>query len=200
MQSAAVLKQQAIADYQAKAEADSTRVADYIQQLNAMAAVLDAESAQSTTETAFLTQAHKQLSAYQLELRRVEVPFEDDGASAVLDVTINDGPPGKFILDTGASLVVLSRSFADLLKLEVNTNQTVKMTLADGQESSAHPVVLRSVECGDARTVNTPALVTDRPPGRGLDGLLGLSFLREFVLHFDAQTRRVELIRFEPAQ
>ena len=37
------------------------------------------------------------------------------------------------------------------------------------------------------------------PPDRGLDGLLGVSFLREFVLRYDGNLRQVELIKFAPS-
>ena len=200
LQSAVVLKQQVLTEGQKQSDEDATRVAGYVQELSDVAAELAGLSAESTDETTFLAQARKQVAGYQSELRRVEVPYDDDGASLVLDVEINDEPPGKFILDTGASLVVLSKSFAQRINLEVNTNETVKMTLANGKQEDAHPLILRSVKSGEARALNVPALVTEGAPAPGLDGLLGMSFLRDFVLHFDAHSKRMELVKFESTQ
>jgi clan AA aspartic protease (TIGR02281 family) len=200
LQSGVILKQEKIAANAQLIERNNSGLTDYVRGLREFQARLAGEMAETPEEKSFLAHTEEQVGGFDRELHRVEVPYQADGSQAVMDVRVNDTQSGKFLLDTGASVVVLSQSFAQWLKLNVDTNQTVKMILANGQESQAHPVILQAVQSGEARAENVAAVVMDRPPAPGLDGLLGMSFLREFVLNFEPRTRRVELVKFAPAR
>ena len=72
------------------------------------------------------------------------------------------------------------------------------MRLADGSQVEGHHVVLRSLAVGDAREENVDAVVIPRPPSPGVDGLLGMSFLGNFVVSLDGAGGELVLRRFEP--
>ena len=70
------------------------------------------------------------------------------------------------------------------------------MTLANGSLVTGYEVQLSSVRVGDAKARNVRAVVLEQPPGPGVDGLLGMTFLGEFTMRFNAQTGILELTAF----
>lgn len=86
---------------------------------------------------------------------------------------INNSPV-TFIVDTGASYVVLSKDLARKLKIR-RGNKKVEVFTATKKET-AYEVVLDSVRVGGISLSNIPALITnhDHPPSP----LLGMTYLR----------------------
>ena len=117
------------------------------------------------------------------------IPVERAGASLVVPVRLNDRVTAPFLIDTGASDVLVPESVAEELGLEIgpNTRRARYMT-ANGVVE--HPVVmLDAVELGGARVEGVPASV-----GRiGGVGLLGLSFFNHFRYEVDAAAGVVRL-------
>jgi len=126
------------------------------------------------------------------------IPFEDRGSHMVVEAQINDRGTVTLLLDTGASLVTLSKLAAERLQLPTTGKNLMNVQLADGSTVQAEPVILRSVQVGEARVEHVPAAVLPEPPHRDFEGLLGMSFLREFVLHYDATGRELLLKEYEP--
>lgn len=151
-------------------------------------------------ETAFLGGVRKELEAWLGEVQRISVPCEDNGRQAVLTVRINDGQEGRLVLDTGATAVVLSQAAAVRLGIDLAGARSAKAVLANGEQVAAKAVVLDSVQTGDARVERVPALVMERAPGVGVDGLLGMSFLEHFLIRYEPGSRKVELIRLAPGR
>jgi clan AA aspartic protease (TIGR02281 family) len=92
-----------------------------------------------------------------------------------------NGIDGTFVVDTGASFVVLTADFAMRAKVDV-FRQSVPIDTANGRAEStlgrAATVRLgRRIEAGDV-----PILIQNRSLGRDVDGLLGMSFLSRFDL------------------
>jgi clan AA aspartic protease (TIGR02281 family) len=104
--------------------------------------------------------------------------------------TVNRRHRGRFLIDTGASYVALSASFAGRLGLEAQ-GATVLVQTANGPVT-ARPVVLDAVAVQGASAARVSALVMDTLP-TGVDGLLGLSFLSRFQVKLDRAERRLEL-------
>lgn len=203
LQGAILVKTREMAESQAQAEQEQANINHYIHFLRAfddLVAGLEQRATNATPrETAFLARTRKRVDDYSKDLRRVDLPFGGEDLHAVLDVTINGARTGRFLLDTGATRVVLSRAFADLLHLPAHTNQPVQVVLADGREIDAQGAQLESVEAAGARAEDVAAVVVPDAPAAGLDGLLGMSFLREFNLQYDPVSRRVTLVEFAPA-
>ena len=99
----------------------------------------------------------------------------------VVDAEIN-GIPGRFIVDTGASIVALTHEFASRAGLAVKNSKVLRINTANGpieaKMSYADTITLGGIT---ARRVFVGIL----PPsehgfGGEIDGLLGLSFIGQF--------------------
>jgi clan AA aspartic protease (TIGR02281 family) len=112
------------------------------------------------------------------------------GNHIVVPVTINGRGPVKLLLDTGASTVTLSRALAARLGINWRDGIKVTATLADGQKTNGYSVLLRSVTVGDFTAAGVRAVVLDKPPCPGIDGLLGMSFLQRFILRIDPANKK----------
>lgn len=87
-----------------------------------------------------------------------------------------DGARLRFVVDTGASSVVLSPADAARLGFDLAALDYTVPTMTANGEGRAAPVLLRSMEVGPIRREQVRALVNEAP----MDGsLLGMSFLAE---------------------
>lgn len=103
-------------------------------------------------------------------------------------VKVNDKATGNFIVDTGATTVALSKSFAEKAGVGAEGLE-VKVRTAAGVRV-ARLASLAKVETQGAKARNVEAAVID---DFGEDGLLGLSFLSRFELQMDPKTRTLTL-------
>jgi predicted aspartyl protease len=107
------------------------------------------------------------------------------------------GPAGdataRLALDTGASVTTLSRTLLHLAGYDPDTAPT-KVQIATGSGTAVVPQlsVTRIEALGQARS-NLPVLCHTFPPTVTVDGLLGLDFLRGFLLTIDFQAGRITL-------
>ena len=113
------------------------------------------------------------------------------GTSMLVNVRLNGSVTAPFLIDTGASDVLLPQSVADELGLDTGPDaRTKRYSTANGVVE--HPVVmLDSVNLGGATVTNVPASVSDRMRF----GLLGLSFFNHFTYNVDAAAGIVTLER-----
>lgn len=97
-----------------------------------------------------------------------------DGRGHFVLTATADGIETRFLIDTGASVVVLSRPDAAALGLHPDMlDYTIRLSTANG-EIAAAPVVLREIAIGDLRVADVDAVVVRSP----LEvSLLGASFL-----------------------
>jgi aspartyl protease family protein len=111
------------------------------------------------------------------------------GTSMLVDVRLNNSVTAPFLIDTGASDVLIPQSVADRLGLQIGPDtRTKRYSTANGVVE--HPVVmLRSVSLGEASVENVPASVS---PSMEV-GLLGLSFFNHFTYNIDAAAGVVTL-------
>lgn len=113
------------------------------------------------------------------------------GTSMMVNVRLNNSVSAPFLIDTGASDVLVPKDVADKLGLDTGpTARTKRYSTANGVVE--HPVVmLRSVALGSATVKNVPASVS---PNMSV-GLLGLSFFNHFTYNVDAAAGIVTLQR-----
>lgn len=90
----------------------------------------------------------------------------------------------KFVLDTGASYVVLPWWIAGGLGLAIDPKNLVSTTTASSVENVPYTIIPK-VTVLDKTLKNVPCIIKDLPQESGVDGLLGLSFLRNFYLSLD---------------
>jgi clan AA aspartic protease (TIGR02281 family) len=106
-------------------------------------------------------------------------------------VTVNGREPSRFLVDTGASVTLVSPPLAKALGVAASAgvHATELQTVAGSTAGTA--VTLASVRLGTAEAHDVPAVIHD--PGLDLDGILGNSFLGRFTVTFDADRRQLHL-------
>jgi aspartyl protease family protein len=124
------------------------------------------------------------------------VVISKDKGGLWVEPLFNGKHRGKFIVDTGASAVVISRQFADKLGLNLTQAPTVQVLTANGP-TTAQVAMAQSIELQGARARGVTVHVSSNLPP-DLDGLLGLSFLARFEMKLDAKTGRLELSEHKP--
>lgn len=109
-----------------------------------------------------------------------EIPLQGHGRMLVVEATINERLTGRFLVDTGATLCVLSKDKArDAMLKGRRGGQRIKLTTAAGV-IEATVAEARKIEVGSATARDVEVAVVDDDPTPGFDGLLGLSFLGRF--------------------
>jgi len=135
----------------------------------------------------------------QLGQHRRGAPASDSRQSVTLaadprghffaDATVNDQPV-RFVVDTGASVVVLSGADAERLGLDYRKGQPARMQTANGATTGFY-VKLDRVRVGGIELRNIDGVVVEQ--GLGAFGLLGMSFLNRLEMRRDGE--KMELIR-----
>lgn len=120
------------------------------------------------------------------------VPLEREGNSFYATVVLNRRVHGRFIVDTGASSMQISRSMARRLGVDLSSKNATMVRLAGGYGVKAYAVNLREVKIGGARVKNVRAIVLDEDQMGMRDGLIGMSFLENF--DFQMNPQKAELI------
>ena len=131
----------------------------------------------------------------------MEVPLTRAGGVLLVTARINDQVTTHFIVDTGASAVIISQPLADQLGLDYANKPKERLTTAS--DVIAIPrIVLDSIFVPDASGVGVTGVtanVTTLPGNpRGIAGLLGQSFLRHFHVTIDAERGVMRLQPMRP--
>ncbi len=114
------------------------------------------------------------------------VKLKKVGRNYYIEVLLNNKITAKLHLDTGCSTTLISKKIAD--KLSIKGGEKVKAVLANGDKVEGKKAFMKSIKAGDQIVENVPIMILDIPN----DGLLGMSFLRNFI--FQVDTERNELI------
>jgi len=106
----------------------------------------------------------------------------------IVKVRINDRVTAPFLIDTGASDVLLPKHVADELGIQPGPDMRTQLYQTANGVVSAPVLTLDSVEVGGARVEDVPASI-----GNMSVGLLGLSFFNHFTYRIDAAAGIVTL-------
>ncbi|MBI4225732.1 retroviral-like aspartic protease family protein [Candidatus Roizmanbacteria bacterium] len=90
----------------------------------------------------------------------------------------------KFVLDTGASFVVLPWWIATGLGLKINPKNLTSTTTASSVENVPLTTIPK-ITVLNKTARNVFCIIKDLPSDAGVDGLLGLSYLRNFNLYLN---------------
>ncbi|HWQ34212.1 MAG TPA: aspartyl protease family protein [Blastocatellia bacterium] len=130
--------------------------------------------------------------------------FELHGNRPFVRVMINGRGPLKFVIDTGASLSVISETAAEKLGIRpVAKGGNARAVGGTGSFPIVY-TVLESVVIGEARIDMVPAYIrtvhvtSDTPENERADGYLGLSILSNYAVTLDYQSRMLTLDRTTP--
>ena len=98
----------------------------------------------------------------------------------IAEIRLNDTRTARFVVDTGASLCVVSPEVAADLGLRADPGVEMVPMQVVGGVTAGPRVSLASVRAGDAEVEDVAAVI--HPIGPGIDGLLGNSFLGRFTV------------------
>lgn len=101
------------------------------------------------------------------------------------EVSIGGADPVPFMLDTGASLTVISPRLAQQLNLDLSQAQPIKVIGFCGTEPGLH-LKLDDLALGDRHVQNLDVMILDSPVLATLevDGILGQNFLSRYQQHW----------------
>ena len=116
----------------------------------------------------------------------IVVPVVMTGSSVIVPVTLNGSVKTYLVLDTGATITMVSRRIASKLALR-STGQMTAMTVGGPVR---RPVArLRSLKAGKAEVQNLLVSIHDFHPHPQVEGLLGLDFLGKFRMSLDSRKK-----------
>lgn len=131
----------------------------------------------------------------QQEPPKIEFAIEPEGI--IVDALVNKKFNAKLIFDTGASLVVLTKSFAKKAGIDIEkSGKPMKLVIADGKEINAQHVILANVKVQNIEIYDVEAAVIldDNFDSKFVkDGMLGMSFLKRFNFKVDNKNNRLIL-------
>ncbi|HEY8154528.1 MAG TPA: TIGR02281 family clan AA aspartic protease [Myxococcota bacterium] len=122
--------------------------------------------------------------------REVRVSVARAGTGMIVNVLVDGTVNAPFLVDTGATDVLIPASLAKRLGIQTGPETRSKSyRTANGIVTQA-TVMLRSVDLGGAVVENVPASIS---PSMEI-GLLGLSFFNHFTYHIDAAAGVLTLV------
>ena len=118
---------------------------------------------------------------------RASVPLKKKGLTAVVEALINSTTKANFILDTGASYTVISKTIAKKLRIDLKKNHPkIRLQTANGV-IEVPLVTLDSIEVSGMRVDDLAAAVHDFSNDSSISGLLGLNYLSKFRMDLDTE-------------
>jgi clan AA aspartic protease (TIGR02281 family) len=121
------------------------------------------------------------------------VKFQKQDELMVVQATINDRVPVKFVVDTGASHTTISQAVAQQLQINLATASTGMPFQTANGVIEAPLVKVASLEVGGFIVKDLTVVVHDIFPDPDIAGLLGLNFLSQFHLGIDSKNGIVYL-------
>lgn len=129
----------------------------------------------------------------------ITIPLQKIGGSFVVQANLNKERTAYLIVDTGASMTVLSTTIAiDLGILGTTDNELLTVNTAGGSVQ-VNMNYLSSLQVGTAQSENVAVAIHDLPDiPEQIEGLLGMSFLKHFLVTLDAEHARL-ILRPKPS-
>lgn len=126
---------------------------------------------------------------YRGSAARIAVPLKSNKNALMVDAHATNGravSTGTFIIDTGATYTSISQEMAEQLGLDLENCEKVYITTANGR-IVVPKVMIETMNVNGLEAHNVEATVIQIRHGASFSGLLGLSFIRQFVLTIDPQ-------------
>ena len=118
----------------------------------------------------------------------ITIPLTRMGGSLIVEAQLNQERVVQLIVDTGASMTVLSNQVAiELGILGTTENELMTVNTAGGQVQ-VNVNYLSSLTVGSAQAYDVGVAIHDLPDmPSSIQGLLGMSFLKHFLVTLDAE-------------
>jgi len=114
----------------------------------------------------------------------VKVPYNRTEEIMIVNAEVNGKHPARFIVDTGASSVVVSKALATKAGLSSDLQTSPVYVQTAGGIVDAYPSRLAALDVGGAEVRDLSVLVCETM-GNDYDGLLGINFLNRFQITVD---------------
>lgn len=184
---------EAVQEYQFVASnGHENRIVDYAKsRLNALSPQAAAAIPVANTQSVAMIAAGNQITpaVYQGTVARFAVPLKSNKNALMVDAAITQDSGhavGTFIIDTGATYTSISQEMAEKLGLDLENCDHVFITTANGR-IEVPKVIIKTLNVNGLEAHNVEATVIQVRKGSSFAGLLGLSFIRQFVLTIDPQ-------------
>lgn len=125
----------------------------------------------------------------------ITVPVTKIGGSIVVQVLLNGSVDAHLIVDTGATMTVLSYDLG--IELGLLSGSDVSLNTVNTAGGSVQVSVTRvgTLQVGSAKATNVAVAIHDLPDAiSGVSGLLGMSFLKNFEVTLDADRGILRLL------
>jgi clan AA aspartic protease (TIGR02281 family) len=130
-------------------------------------------------------------SAHAAERDIISVALRPFRGVWLTEAVINGQRRARLVVDTGATLCVLSPALAQSVGIEASPDaRVIELQTVNGRVSG-RLVSIAAVTVGEAEATEVAAVILDM--GSGLDGLLGNSFLARFAVALDAESGMLHL-------
>jgi len=126
--------------------------------------------------------------------REITIPLQRMGGSFVVQANLNGQRTANLIVDTGATMTVLSTNIGIDLGILGTTDTTLLTINTAGGSVQVNMSYLSSLHVGRAKAKNVAVAIHDLPDmPEHIEGLLGMSFLKHFLITLDAAQARLIL-------
>lgn len=151
-------------------------------------------------EYAFKSDALLQKIQHQkdkIESGVIPIPVEKSGDHYIVNAVINNLEPVKLIIDTGATLTILSPKVIQNLGLQLDdVEQYMEFATANGVVKA--PVVsLDTIRIQNHLVNDLKVGILSTFSNSGFSGLLGMNFLNQFAFFIDQKNSTLELVEAE---
>jgi clan AA aspartic protease (TIGR02281 family) len=126
----------------------------------------------------------RRTSPRQSDVDESTVRLERAGGGWLVNVVLNDTRKARFLVDTGASLTVLSPELADELGIKPSRPPRILKLLTMSGETEGPAVTIPSLQVGDHEARGVAGVIHALPD---LEGILGNTFLARFSITLDAR-------------
>ena len=135
---------------------------------------------------------HKMIE--QTRAQAITLGYVNYRNNIVVKAAINRRGPYNFILDTGASITLVSPELAAKLKV-TRTGKTVRVTGVGGKPMRAEIAYLREVSLNGARVFNLKVVIRAIPDlnDASIVGLLGQDFFNNFIMRLNPEDQSITL-------
>ena len=117
----------------------------------------------------------------------IAVPLTKIGGSLIVQVLLNNTQSVHLIVDTGATMTVLSYDIAAELGLLSGSGVDLSNVNTAGGSVQVSMTKIDQVQVGQAKAENVQVAIHDLPDAiSGVSGLLGMSFLKHFTVTLDS--------------
>ena len=114
------------------------------------------------------------------------------GGTMVVTVSFGDNVSGRFVVDTGASMVLLPEYLAKKAGLPLD-GPKMQSRIADGSVIENTSVLIPSITVEGRTAYEVEGAISPEPLSEEVDGLLGMSFLSRFHFRIDAENGQLIL-------